>query len=269
MSTGNTTPYIPPRYTINVEALQRVSSLGVIDPETGERRVWVPSDAINFLSEMLAKPGFSRDRYCNRCTAYDEEMGVLPHQLRLPWEGRRVRRRTPIKIDPVGLPWQSRKPPEDVHVTEYQKSRPGMPLHINACHMCLFSFLDEPDPIEVSTEQAAALKLAFRVARREVRRLYLSKARQLKVEESSVLQKALLAYTERLLDAARQRMFRAANACRAAGIEPDRPRANRLGDPPPEGVGDTEWVRPVVSSDTDIYDHFSKNSILAANPDKS
>lgn len=267
MSTGNRNPFTT-RYTINVEALQRVSTLGVIDPETGERRVWVPADAINFLVKVMAKPGFSRDRYCNRCESYDEELGILPHQLRLPWEGRRIRRRTPVKIEPVGLPWRG-KPPEDVHVTEHQKSRPGMPLNLDACHMCLFSFLEEPEPISATKEQRSALKHVYTTARNEVRRLYLSKARQLTIEDPSALETALLAYTGRLLDAAKKRMFRAADACRAAGIEPARPRANRLGDPPPEDVREVEWERPAVSSDTELYDHFSKNSIRAANPDKN
>jgi hypothetical protein len=53
------------RWVINHEAMQRVSVLGVMDPETGSRAYWQPDLAINTLHEMMADPDFDREKYCS------------------------------------------------------------------------------------------------------------------------------------------------------------------------------------------------------------
>lgn len=201
-----------PRYTIDHEGMQRVSTLGVIDPDTGVRHYWCPDSAIDFLRDLQANEDFTRERYCNRCDAYDGELAIKPWQKRLP----RLKRRAKIKVDPVALPWIPGKPAQDVHVRGSHKSRPGRPQNLDACHMCLLSFLDEQEPPELTPEQTEALKAEFRSARDELGRLHRARAN----ENPDWLSK----YIEKRLSQSRARLARAADACRDAGFEPARPR---------------------------------------------
>lgn len=230
-----------------------MSALGVIDPATGIRQVWQPDCAINFLTDLQADERFNRDQYCARCIDYDKELAIQPHQLELPWQRPGFRRRSVAKIEPVSLPWQSKKPSADVKVNGRHKSRPGRPQSLDACQLCLLSFLDHQDPPYISKEQARALKDEFREARSTVARLYRAKANKL---NSPVMAQ----YIERLLGEARTRLRRAANACRDAGFEPAR-RAERIGDDGPDEVITTEWVRPELVHpeplEPELYDHLN------------
>jgi hypothetical protein len=211
-----------PIYTIDHEGLQRVSALGVIDPDTGIRTYWCAESAIDFLTELTVDPDFTPARYCNRCASYDHELAIKPHQKKLPPKPRR----SIVKRPPVGLPWVGGKNPDDVKLWERHKSRPGHPLALDACHMCLISFLDEHEPPELSDEEAAALKKEFRDARDELRRLYRAQRNENNRED-------LARYIERRINQSRKRLRRAVNACKDAGFEPARPRVNRIGDPGP------------------------------------
>ena len=215
--------YRKPRYSIDHEGMQRVSGLGVIDPDTGVRQFWCAESAILFLEELQSQPGFTRERYCNRWESYDNELAIHPWQKSLP----RLRRRSIVKVQPVGLPWQPGKPADQVRLHQRHKSRPGHPQRFDACHMCLLSFLDEQQPPDISPEEAETLKAGFRKARDEVARLYRAQANQENSPE-------LAAYIERMLERAKGRLGRISDACKAAGFEPARPRTVRLGDDPPQ-----------------------------------
>lgn len=229
-----------------------MSTLGAIDPNTGIESHWQPDGVINFLTDLMADERFDRDRYCGRCIDYDKELAIQPHQLELPWERSGHRIRTPFKVVPVSLPWQSKRPAADVKVNARHKSRPGRPTTLDACQMCMLSFLDEQEPPEVSKEEAEALKAEFRTARSTVARLNRAKA-----NDNSP---CLTAYIERLLGEARTRLRRAAQACRDAGFEPAMP-AHRIGDEGPTEVITTEWLRPELVHpqplEPELYDHLN------------
>lgn len=202
-----------PILSIDHEGMQRVSTLGVIDPETGVRYYWCPDAATDFLNELQAKPDFTPQRYCNRCESYDHELAIKPWQKRLPKRGRR----SMAKVDPVDLPWIPGKPSAEVRLREYQKSRPGHPISVDACHMCLISFLDQTPAPELTTEEEQALKAEHRAARDEIARLNKAKANENNAPD-------LAEYILGLLERAWKRLRRATNACRDAGIEPIKPK---------------------------------------------
>lgn len=222
-----------PIYTIDLEGMQRVSTLGVIDPETGVRSVWCPDAAMDFFEELVDEdPTFNRDKYCLRCERYDKKLGILPHEKTLP----KIRARDMVKrrLNPVDLPWVPKTLPGHAKLHGWQKSRPGMPQKVDACHMCLISFLDEQEPPELTAEEADALKTEFREARSEWARL---KRASRNVEHNS---EAMTEYIDRRLEQAKRRTWKAAGACRDAGFHPSRPRAHRIGDEAPSEVGKTE-----------------------------
>ena len=211
-----------PRFTIDHEGLQRVSALGATDPDTGVRYCWRADSAINFLNELLMDPKFTPARYCNRCEAYDKELAILPGQKWLPKKSRR----SIVIQPPVNLPWQPGKKPEDAKLQQWQKSRPGRPMMHDSCHMCLISFLDEHEQPELSDEVKELLKTEWRAARDEVARLTRSNANE--------NPQWLADYIARRLEQAWRRLRRAGDACRDNGVEPMRPRTQRIGEDPPE-----------------------------------
>lgn len=224
----------PKKYTIDVEGMQRVSVLGVIDPETGTRAYWEPGPAVEFLVDLQARPQFDAERYCSSCIAHDGELAILPHQLTLP--KLRACHLRGMRVNPVGLPWQPGKPAEDVHLRTEHKLRPGRPMTLDACHMCLVSFLDEVERPPVPEAELRRLQASARAALDEVLRLRDSLSRETRP--------TVAAYCERLQEAARLRLRVAVRACWDAGVQPWRPRANRTGDEAPAEVVATTWVRP-------------------------
>ncbi len=219
------------RYSIDVEGIIKSSHLGAIDPESETRYVWDADTAVEYLTELQAQPGFDAERYCKRCEEYDLELAITADQKRLP--RLRPEKLRLLKLNPVSLPWEPGKPPQDAHVTERHKARPARPINFDACHGCLISFLDEQELPEVPEEHVAALKAAFAEARAEVSRLHQSRARETRAN--------VLEYTEQLLERANSRLRVAANACRDAGFEPFKPRSRREGDEAPDQVVATEW----------------------------
>ncbi len=212
--------------TINHEAMQSISTLGAIDPETGVRYYWQPDEAINWLQDQMRDPNWTPDRYCSRCKAYDFTLGIYPHELYLEKKGRRE-----IRIEnPVSLPWKPSKPKGTAKLELWHKSRPGRPAELDACHMCLVSYLDETYPPELSDETQSALRKGWRDARDEVARLNRSKARESRP--------FMLPVFERLLTTAKRRLYKFARACQDHGVRVRRAGARRCGDDPPMSMTD-------------------------------
>lgn len=223
------------KYRIDHEGMQRMSALGVIDPETLTRTYWCPDAAIDFLTELQRDPEFDTEKYCHRCEGHDGELAIHPWQKQLPHARHEVLRR--MKLNPVSLPWEPGKPACQAHLQPWQKSRPGRPMAMDACHMCLVSFLDEIPPPPTTPEEKRALQAAARSIRDEVSRL---KRAQANLANSP----ALAEYIERLLEGARTRLRAAVGACRERGFEPWRWVARREGDAAPSEVVATTWERP-------------------------
>lgn len=205
-----------PIITINHEGMQRVSTLGSTDPDTGVRYYWCPDAATDFLNELIQDPSFTPARYCGRCESFDKELAILPHQKRLPKKSKRA-----ILIQPpVDLPWLPGRPAGEARLRTHQKSRPGRPAAHDACHMCLISYLDEEEPPELTDEVKELLKREWRTARDEVKRLIRS-------GQNEKNPPWLAEYIARRIEQAKRRLYRAADACRDNGVEPMRPRAQR------------------------------------------
>lgn len=214
--------HLKPIITIDHEGLQRISSLGAIDPDTGLRYYWSPDAAVVWLNALMDDVSFTPSRYCHRCEAYDFTLGIFPEDKWLPNKGRRE-----VAIEnPVNLPWRPGKSAGKDKLQMWHKSRPGRPAKADACHMCLVSYLDEEDPPELSSEEKVALKSEWMAAREEVARLNRAAA--------NANPEQLAEYIERRLQAAQRRLRRAALACRDNGVRVTRPRTQRAGDEPPE-----------------------------------
>lgn len=226
------------KYEIDVEGLQRVSALGAIDPDTGMRSQWEPAPAVEFLVDLQLGHEFDVERYCGRCEQYDGELAIYPHQLELPRLRPEALRR--MKLDPVALPWQPGKPSSDAHPRTEHKSRPGRPVNLNACHMCLISFYDEVPLPKLTPAEEEALKAPARAARDEVFRLRKASSNPANAPE-------LAAYIVKLQEAADRKLRAALAACRAAGVQPWKFGARRSGDDAPDQVVSTTWVRPEES----------------------
>jgi hypothetical protein len=216
----------PKRYTLDAAALSMPGHLGTIDPSNNTRTLWDPLVAAEALAELQARPGFDADRYCARCEEYDLELAITADQKRLP--RLRPEKLRQMKLNPVALPWEPAKPSCDAHLKNRHKIRPARPSTMDACHMCLLSFLDEQELPTVAPELVATLKAEFRAARDNLRRLYRARVHQ--------GAPTLGPYLEKLLESARARLRSAVRACQDAGFEPARPRATREGDEAPGEV---------------------------------
>jgi hypothetical protein len=229
----------PPRraklYRIDHEGMQRMSDLGVIDPNTLQRAYWCPDAATDFLTELQRDEDFDVEKYCHRCEAHDGELAIRPDQKKLPPARHEVLRR--MKLNPVALPWEPGKPACQAHLQGWHKSRPGRPMAMDACHMCLISFLEEVPPPPTTPEEKRILQAAARAERDEVFRLRKAQAN----EQNSP---ALAAYIDKLIEAARLRLRERVKACRVRGFEPWRGAARRAGEEAPAEVVATTWVRP-------------------------
>lgn len=233
--TPSNNPPRPQRYTINHEAMQRVSVLGVTDPDTGEQAYWCPDAATDFLTALQRRDDFDTEQYCHRCEGHDGELAIHPWQKQLP--RLRPEKLRLLKLNPVALPWEPGKPACDAHLLGWHKSRPGRPQQLDSCHMCLISFLDPVEFPPTTALEKRSLQLAARGVRDEVFRLRRAAANEANSD-------ALAAYIDRLLQSARLRLRVAVRACRERGFEPWRPTAKRVGEDAPREVGATTWDRP-------------------------
>lgn len=216
------------RYTINHEAMQRVSALGTINPDDGTRSQWQPHLATERLAELTARDAFDQETYCDRCDEYDGELAIRPDDLELP-PMRHEQARQLKKAGYVGAAWRSWKPESDVHVTPRMKSRPGGAVELNRCHMCLIGYLDEVPPQPTTSEQRATLQATAWEAREAVFRL-----RRAAANEGN--SPTLASLITRLQASARTRLQRAVGACYDAGFRPWRPAVRRIGDEAPSEV---------------------------------